>query len=108
MEQYVYLLRPRRLAMLTEGPDEIEAEALAGHVAYLERLAQDGQVLLAGRTQTAEARTLGLVIFEAGSEEAAHAIMAGDPAVAAGVMSAELHPYRIAVISPQILEATCT
>ncbi len=108
MEQYIYLLQPRRLAMLTEGPTDEEAQALAGHVAYLERLSGEGDVLLAGRTQTADENTRGLVILQAPSESAATAIMQGDPAVAEGVMSAELYPYRIAALSPQILEATCT
>jgi len=50
MEQYIYLLQPRRLAMLTEGPTDEEAQALAGHVAYLERLSGQGDVLLAAIT----------------------------------------------------------
>lgn len=108
MEQYVYLLRPRRLAMLTEGPTPEEGEALAGHVAYLERLAAEGDVLIAGRTQTTDEHTLGLVVLQAASEKAANRVMNGDPAVAGGVMSAALFPYRIAVLSPHIQEAACT
>jgi uncharacterized protein YciI len=42
-------------------------------------------------------QTFGLVIFEAASEEAAQAFMRADPAVAAGVMTASLHPYSIAL-----------
>ncbi|MFH1844318.1 MAG: hypothetical protein ABIF77_14035, partial [bacterium] len=42
-------------------------------------------------------RSLGIVIFRAESETAAHEIMQNDPAVAAGVMLAELVPYRVAL-----------
>ncbi len=54
----------------------------------------DGRLTLAGRTQ--EEIPFGIVIFEAETE--ARAIMEGDPAVQAGVMSATLHPYRVALI----------
>ena len=51
---------------------------------------------LGGRTQEAEG-TFGITIFEADDEPAARDIMNSDPAVAAGVFVATLHPYRIAV-----------
>lgn len=38
------------------------------------------------------------MIFEAETEAEARAIMEGDPAVQAGVMTATLHPYRVALI----------
>lgn len=106
MAQYIYLLRPVRLAMLTDGPNAHESQVLAAHVAYLEHGAAAGQVLLAGRTQTADEHTLGLVILQAASAAAATALMEKDPAVASGVMTAVLYPYRIAMVSPAILEAT--
>lgn len=59
-------------------------------------LLADGRLILAGRTQ--EENPIGLVIFEAETEEEARAIMEGDPAVQAGVMTATLHPYRVALI----------
>jgi uncharacterized protein YciI len=54
-------------------------------------------VVLAGRTSEPMDQTFGLVIFEADSEEAAQAFMQADPAVTAGVMTASLHPYSIAL-----------
>ena len=83
--------------MLTEHPTEKEADTLARHVAYLEDLAARGVVILAGRTQTADPDTFGIVIFEADNESTAEAVMTADPAVADGVMRAKLFPYRIAV-----------
>ena len=42
-------------------------------------------------------RTFGLAIFEASDEAAARRFMEADPAMAEGVMTATLHPYRVAV-----------
>ena len=40
--------------------------------------------------------TFGITIFEAPDEVTARAVMQTDPAVSAGVMSAELYPYAVA------------
>jgi uncharacterized protein len=98
LRQFIDVLRPTRLGMLTEGPTKDEASVVTRHVEYLQGLAEAGVVLLAGRTQTADERTFGLVVFRAESEEAARRIVDGDPAVAHRVMRAELYPYRVAVL----------
>ena len=51
--------RYARPAMLTEGLTPEERAAVAGHVTYLERLAEAGVVLLFGRTQTTTPRRSG-------------------------------------------------
>ena len=94
--EFLYVLRPTRLGMLVDGPTAEESAALGRHVEYLQALTENGTALLYGRTQTADERTLGLVIIRAGSAEEAGERMAADPAVAEGVMNAELFPYRIA------------
>ena len=98
LRQFVYVLRATRLGMLTEGPTPEERVVVKGHLEYLEGLAQAGVVLLAGRTQTADEKTFGLVVFQAESDDAARRIADSDPAVARGVMRAEVYPYRIAVL----------
>ncbi|HKX37961.1 MAG TPA: YciI family protein [Burkholderiales bacterium] len=94
---WLIVLRPTRVGMLTEGATAEESAAVARHFAYLERLAAEGKVGLAGRTTEDDDRTIGLVLLSASSEEEAREIMANDPAVAQGVMRAELHPFRVAV-----------
>lgn len=54
-------------------------------------------MILAGRTTENLDKTFGLVIFEAENEAAAKAFMEADPAVQAGVMTATLHPYAVAL-----------
>lgn len=99
MNQYLYKIKLNRIEILSEGPTDAEARALSEHAAYVSRLADEGVVLLAGRTQTADSNGFGIVIFVADSEEAARQIVAADPAVQNKVMRAELFPYRIAYTS---------
>jgi uncharacterized protein len=96
--QYLYRLRPKRLEMLVSGPTPQEAEHIAQHFAYLQHFTEQGVVILAGRTETAEEESIGIVIFRAASAEEAQAMMLNDPAVRSGVMSAKLFPYRVALI----------
>ncbi len=56
-----------------------------------------GQVILAGRTTEPLDETFGIVIFEADSAAAASEFMQSDPAVVAGLMTATLHPYAVAL-----------
>lgn len=95
--QFIYVIHPARPEMLTSGLTPSEAEIMGRHLAFLTDLAEEGSVLLAGRTQNNDESTFGLVIFEAGSEEEARGIMNQDPAVVHGVMRAQLFPYSIAV-----------
>ncbi len=99
MNQYLYKIQLNRIEILSEGPSDDEARFLSQHAAYVSRLADEGVVLLAGRTQTADSNGFGIVIFVADSEEAAQQIVADDPAVKNQVMRAELFPYRIAYTS---------
>lgn len=101
-QQYLYRIAPRRVAMLSSGPTEQESQILKDHLAYLQRLAAAGVVLLAGRTQTSDKDTFGIVILEAESEGDAEHIMKDDPAVKNDVMDAQLFPYSIAVLSESI------
>ena len=94
---YLIVLRPVRAGMLTEGPTEQEAAIVARHFAYLQEHARAGRVRLAGRTTEDDERTIGLVLLAAASDAEARSIMDADPAVAEGVMRAELHPFRVAV-----------
>ena len=101
--QYLYQLQPTRSDMLVNGPLESEINILEAHVTYLEQLSEKSIVLLAGRTQTVDESTFGLVILKAESESIAQGIMKNDPAVKGGVMHAVLFPYKIAMVSPDIV-----
>jgi len=94
---FIYILKVTRLEQLTEGPTAREATVVAEHFAYLRDLTQRGIAILVGRTQTADAETFGLVVFQAPSEEEARQLLANDPAVKNEVMTAKLYPFRISL-----------
>lgn len=93
---WLYVLRPSRVEMLIDGPTTEESARIGEHLAYLMAHAEAGRMHLVGRTETNDASTLGLVVFDAPGEVEARALMEADPAVASGVMTAELFPFRIA------------
>ncbi len=101
MKQWIYLLKPSRLEMVTESATPEESETVSRHFAYLKDLTEKGVTILMGRTQNNDENTLGIVIFEAEDESAARMIMENDPAVGAGVMRAVLYPYQIALMRRQ-------
>jgi uncharacterized protein YciI len=98
MPQFLYVLRPTRLEMLTDGGTPDEERIVGEHFAHLQHLTEQGVAILLGRTLNNDERTMGIVIFNADDDAAAHAIMESDPAVVNGVMTAELFPYRVALI----------
>ena len=95
---YLYRIQPERAEMLTAGATEQEDKAVARHFEYLQHLTRSGVVLLAGRTLNTDSASFGIVIFRAGSEQAARSIMLADPAVRQGVFRAEIFPFRIALL----------
>jgi uncharacterized protein YciI len=94
MAQWIYRIVPTRPEMVSAATDE--ESAVAEHFGYLQALKAAGILILAGRTQE-ETGTWGITIFEAPDEASARAVMETDPAVSAGVMSATLYPYAVAV-----------
>jgi len=91
---YLIVLKPPR-ATFAEDATEAESAIIGEHFEYLKRLLSDGVLVLAGRTEDA---SMGLVVFAAASDAAAEAVMKADPAVKAGVFSAKLYPYRLALL----------
>jgi uncharacterized protein len=98
---YIYRIQPTRPAMLTEGPTAAEADCIERHFAYMQELADQGTLLLAGRTLNNDSSAFGIAIFRAESPAAARELMEHDPAIREGVMSVGLFPYRIALFNPE-------
>ena len=95
--QFLYVLKliPR---LLDEAAWTEKENAIIGrHFNYLQGLLAEGRLILAGRTLNMDDTTMGLVIFEADSEDEAHRLMNDDPAVREGIMTATVFPYRVAL-----------
>jgi uncharacterized protein YciI len=97
MPQFIWRLVPARLEMVTKGPTPEEQQQLGAHFAYLQGLEAKGSLILAGKTSRDDETVFGVCIARAESEEAARALMQGDPAVQSGVMKAELFPFGVAL-----------
>ena len=94
---FIGLIRPTRPGFVEQMLPEEEA-AMQAHAAYLDQLLSETTFFLIGPCLD---RAFGLSIFEAESLEAAHQIMAHDPTVERGVMTAEVHPFRISFLMSQ-------
>lgn len=95
-QQYLCLLRPTRLAMLTEGPLAEELPIIQAHGEYLQQLVADEVAIFFGRTQTADEKSFGLYLFLAESDTQAREVIEADPGVSGGIMTPELYPYHVA------------
>lgn len=98
LKTYMMCIQPTRTQMLVKGTEE-EAQHVGAHFQRLKQLMDTGVVLHAGRTTNADRSSFGVVIFRAESDEAARAFVAADPAVASGIMRAELFPYGVALVA---------
>ncbi|HYS96537.1 MAG TPA: YciI family protein [Chthoniobacterales bacterium] len=90
---YVLHLAPRLHDDKAWTPED--KAAVDRHLANFKAAVQSGQLILAGRTRESGDKTFGIAIFEAADEAAALKFMETDPAVVAGVMTAELHPFAV-------------
>ncbi|MDQ3927920.1 MAG: YciI family protein [Chloroflexota bacterium] len=94
MAEYIYMIKATRAGFATEPMAE-EMEAMGKHFLYLKKLVEEKKAFMAGPCLDA---AFGIVIYEADSEEEARRIMENDPSVIAGVMSAEMHEFRVSLL----------
>jgi uncharacterized protein len=98
MKPYLYVLRlPVRLHREDAWTDA-DTAATQAHFRHLQAATEAGTVVLAGRTAESLDATFGIVVLEAADDDAARSFMASDPAVVAGVMTATLHPFSLALL----------
>jgi uncharacterized protein len=95
--QFIYVLRVAPAFHTAQAWGDKDNAAVGKHFERLAQATAQGQVILAGRTTEPLAETFGIVIFEADDEQSARQFMQSDPAVVAGLMSATLHPYSVAL-----------
>lgn len=96
--QFVYVLRVASAYQDKASWTDVINAVVGRHFARLQKATQEGQVIMAGRSEEGLDKTFGLVVFEAENEAAARQFMQSDPAVEAGVMTATLHPYVVALL----------
>lgn len=94
-KQFIYVLHLVPRLYDDEAWTADDKAAVDRHLANFKAAVQSGQLILAGRTRESGDKTFGIAIFEAADEAAAQKFMEADPAIAAGVMTAELHPFAV-------------
>ena len=101
MKQYI-------MAFLKKGPNRSQdstqrAEIQKAHLKNIMKLAAEGKLIVAGPfLDNTDIR--GIFIFNVGSIEEAKKLTESDPAVKAGVLSMELHPWYGPAILPEVLK----
>ena len=96
-KQFIYVLRLVPRLHANSAWTKEDNAALERHFTRFQDAAKSGQLILAGRTSEPGDKTFGIAIFEAPDEDAARKFMQDDPAVAGGLMTAELHPFAVAL-----------
>lgn len=93
-----YGMRSYVLVILKTGPTPVpegsaRKEMFAGHFANMNRLAEEGALVLAGPFADDPAGWRGLFVLAVTDVEAARKLVATDPVIANGEMVAEYHPW---------------
>lgn len=97
-QEFIYVIRLLPVYLDRSRWTERENSIVGEHFQYLLELKAAGELILAGKTQTFDEKTFGIVILSVDNELEARLIMEQDPAVANQLMSGELFPYSIAVM----------
>jgi uncharacterized protein len=96
-KQFIYVLHLVPRLYDDKAWTEQDKAAVERHFNRFKEATKSGQLILAGRTAEPGDKTFGIAIFEASDEAGARKFMETDPAVVAGVMTAELHPFAVAL-----------
>ena len=96
MNEILCLLHPTRPEMV-DAPTDAETAAVRAHFQHLQAHLARGTVRVAGRTDGGR-DTFGIVVYRAAPHAEAVALAHDDPAVRAGVMTAQTFPFRTALI----------
>ncbi|WP_078382224.1 YciI family protein [Sutcliffiella halmapala] len=100
-KQFIYVLKLIPSLLNQDNWTKKEEEIVGRHFAKLQALLKEGKLIMAGKTLGLDENTFGIVILEVEEEAAALKIMENDPAVSEGIMTAELFPYKVALIKNQ-------
>lgn len=77
----------------TMTPEEMAV--MGRHLEYVKQMSSEGKVVLAGPCLDG---AYGIIIYKAESAEEAQVMFENDPAVQAGIMDMELHPFKVVVM----------
>jgi uncharacterized protein YciI len=91
-------LKQYYFVMLTAGPNRNNIDSLSlqkiqeGHMANIRKMAEDSKLMIAGPFGD-DGNWRGIFIFNVQSEEEVRELLKNDPAIQAGRLSYEIHPW---------------
>ena len=97
MNEFICILKPTRLQMLTDSPTEEEERLVGEHFLYWKGLFEDKKVRLAGKTQNNDEKTFGIILFNSESLSEAKALIQNDPVIIYDVMTFEVFEFSLAL-----------
>ncbi len=102
-----YGMKTYVLALLKPGPNQDQDQETAqqlqqAHLANIRRLAEAGQLVLAGPFMPNEQDLRGIYVFDVATVEAAKQLTETDPAIKAGRLRMELIPWYGSATLPMI------
>lgn len=92
MKQYYFVMLSRGARRHEITDTTIIKKLHAGHMANITRLAEMGKILVAGPFGD-DGNWRGIFIFDAASKEEVEGYLKEDPAIAAGRLAYEIHPW---------------
>lgn len=96
-KQFIYVLRLVPRLHSDSAWTQEDKMALSRHFVRFKHAIETGELILAGRTSEPGDKTFGIAIFEANDETETRKFIESDPAVVARLMTAELHPFSVAL-----------
>ena len=96
--QFLYKLKVVPRLIKPEAWTDVDNKIVEVHFKRLVNLMENGILITAGRTLNEDESSFGIVVIEVENEKEARQLMNDDPAVKDGIMTAELFPYRTALI----------
>ena len=92
---FAYVVRPAFDREFQRNATSQERMVVGRHSDYLEALLDEGKLIFAGRCWDGP---FGIIVIQAADEAEAQQIVDEDPSVMAGVQTAELHPFDVALV----------
>lgn len=95
---FIYKITPASADFL-QAADENGNNYMALHFEYLQGLLSQGILILAGPCTDA---AFGIAIYYAASDEEATQVMNNDPAIKSGIVTSEVHEFKISLMQQQV------
>lgn len=97
--EFIYRLTLIDRLFIEENWTDQDEAIISRHFQHLTTLKEQGNLILAGKTDGLDTNTIGIVMFQADSMEHAQDIMNNDPAIKEGIMTGFLQKYNVAIFN---------